>query len=214
MAANTYGGSGKKVTARQMKRTIMSANDWNEDQYRKQYDLFKNKLRFYENLQRSRGLKVDVQSPQEVLYAVAKAKQHYGSAYEPSQEMQQILSVSAHSITKGKRIASSTESAAYKKAVSRIVNIRFSGFVDYYDKAKEIVRRISDPAKQEKALSDFANWLHEKYPRSGKDKGAPKKGEGGFKSGETYGSDVPNDTDFNIEDYIDDEDLDEEDDEE
>ena len=41
----TYSGSGKKVTARQKKAAIMAANDWTEDQYRKQYDIFKNKLR-------------------------------------------------------------------------------------------------------------------------------------------------------------------------
>lgn len=199
----TYSAGGKKVTARKMKAVIMSANDWTEEQYRKQYDIFKNKLRFYENLQRSRGIKIDTQSPQQVLYNVAKAKIHYGSEYEPSQEMQQILSVSAHSITKGKRIAEEATSKAYKNAVASVVDIRFKGLVDYYDTAKKLNEGISDPVEREKALTDFANWLHEKFPRSGKDKGAPKKGEGGFSNGETYGSDIADESGFDISDYLD-----------
>lgn len=199
----TYNGSGKKITARQKKAAIMSVNNWTEEQYKKQYDIFKNKLRFYENLQRSRGIKVETQSPQEILYSVAKAKAHYGDEYQPSQEMQQILSVSAYSIKKGEKISMDSKRSAYKTAVSRLVDIRFKGLVDYYDTAKKLNEEISDPVKREEALSDFANWLHEKYPRSGKDKGAPKKGEGGFQNGETFGSDLADESGFDIDSYLD-----------
>ena len=176
----------------------MAANDWTEEQYRKQYDIFKNKLRFFEAVQRSRGVKEYEkggeryrQSPQDVLYKIAKSKMRYGAEYEPSQEVEQIQAVTAHSITKGKRIAAAATSASYKNAVRAIVNIRFNGFIDFYDKAQEIVDTISDPIKQEEALKAFANYLHRLYPRAGKDKGAPTKSGGEvFASGETYGSDI------------------------
>lgn len=175
---------GKRITAAQMRETIKSANQWTDEQYRKQYDLFKNKLRFYEEVQRSRGVKgVETQSPQELLYKIAKAKQHYGSEYKPSQEVEQIMSVTAHSISKGRRVASATKSKAYLNAVSNIVNIRFEGFVGFYGKAKEITEKITDPVKQEEALSKLAEHIHEQYPRAGRDKGG-----GTFAQGETYGS--------------------------
>lgn len=206
----TYSGSGKKITAKQKKAVIMAANNWTEEQYKKQYDLFKNKLRFFEALQKSRGVEgygkgedKERQSPQEVLYRAARAKIRYGGEYEPSQEMQQILSVTAHSISKGRTIAAAASGKSYKAAVAKVVNIRFSGFADYYDKAKEIMERIIDPVKQEEALAAFADYLHVKFPRSGKDKGAVKKGEGGISYGETFGSGDPDSgSEFDITEWL------------
>lgn len=203
--------NGTKITQREMREVIMTANNWTEAQYRKQYDIFKNKLRFYENVQASRGVKEylkggsrERQSPQELLYKIARSKLRYGDEYEPTQEVQQIEAVTAHSISKGKRIAEQAESRSYRNAVGKIVNIRFSGFTEHYNKAKEILERISDPVKQEAALVAFAEYLHTRYPRSGKDKAAPKKGEGGIDYGETYGSgDADEGEEFNIEDWID-----------
>lgn len=202
--------NGKKLTARQLRSVIMQANNWTEEQYRKQYDIFKNKLRFYESVQASRGVKDYLeggsrskQSPQELLYKIARAKLRFGEDYEPSQEIKQIESVTAHSITKGARIAKAASSKAYKSAVSKIVNIRFSGFTEFYTKAQEILERISDPVKQEAALVAFAEYLHATYPRSGKDKGAPKKGEGGIAYGETFGSDDKDlGGEFDIEEWL------------
>lgn len=204
---------GKPITRRDMKATIIKANNWTEEQYRKQYDIFKNKLRFYENVQRSRGLKVEPQSPQELLYKAARSKLRYGSDYEPSQEMQQIQSMTAHSISKGRGIAKRASGKSYKAAVSKIINIRFKGLVDYYDKAKEIVDRISDPVKQEEALKAFAEYLHRTQPRAGKDKGAPKPttGAGGFVQGETYGSGDADDGDeFDFYEWLDEDEEEEE----
>lgn len=183
-------GVEEKISAREMKKTIMDVNGWTETEYRKNYDIFKNKLRFFEEVQRSRGIKgVETQSPQEFLYKIARAKKRYGDDYEPSQKLEQILAVSAHSISKGRKIAQSVKGKSYKTAVSKIVNIRFKGFTDFYDKAKEILEKIDDPVKQEEALTEFANYLHRLYPRKGKDKGAGKQ-DGDFADGEVYGSDT------------------------
>lgn len=201
---------GKPITRKEMRQTIMAANDWTADQYRKQYDIFKNKLRFYEEVQRSRGVDVEQQSPQELLYKIARAKQRFGADYEPSQEVEQIQAVTAHSISKGRKIAEQATGKSYQAAVSKIVNIRFKGFIDYYDKAEEITKAITDPVAQEAALTAFATYLHERQPRTGKDKGAPKKkGAGGFVQGETFGSgDADSGDDFDFSEWLPDEDED------
>lgn len=207
---------GKPITKKEMRQTIMTANNWTAEQYRKQYDIFKNKLRFYEEVQRSRGVKEyqaggekAQQSPQELLYKIARAKQRFGADYEPSQEVEQIQSVTAHSISKGRKIAAQASSKSYQAAVSKIVNIRFKGFIEYYDKAEEITKAITDPIAQEAALTAFAAYLHERQPRTGKDKGAPKpkKGAGGFVQGETYGSGAEDSgADFDFSEWLPDED--------
>lgn len=186
------------VKRSEIRRTIMQANDWTADEYRKQYDIFKNKLRFYEEMQRARGNKVEIQSPQEVLYWQAKAKLNYGAGYEPSQQMNEILSAPAYSISKGRRIATQTESAAFKRAASSIVHARFAGFIEHYDKAKEIVEKISDPIEQENALTALANYLWLKYPDR------KKKPTEAIPSGDTYGSgDADAGDDFYIDPWLD-----------
>lgn len=202
-----------KISQREMKRTIMQANNWNEETYRKQYDIFKNKLRFYESVQKARGVEgygkgeeKEHQSPQELLYKVARAKIRFGEDYEPSQEIEQIQAVTAHSITKGRGIAKRAESQAFKAAVSKIVNIRFAGFIKYYDKAAEIVATITDPIKQEEALAAFAEHVHKISPRIGKELPKPQTGVGGFAVGETYGSgDADEGDDFDFSEWITDE---------
>lgn len=200
----THRFESEKISPREMKATIMRANDWTEEQYRKQYDIFKNKLRFYEELQRSRGIDVETQSISEVLYKEARSKIIYGPAYEPSDTMQIIRGMVAHSINKGKKVASKgTSSQSYKRAVSLIVNTRFAGLIARYDKAAKIAKAIKDPVKLEKALSDFAEELHRRYPRAGKDAGAPSlKGQGeAIPSGEVYGSEFANIPKNALDDY-------------
>lgn len=200
----THRFESEKISQREMKATIMRANDWTEEQYRKQYDIFKNKLRFYEELQRSRGVDVTTQSVQEVLYKEARSKITYGPAYEPSDTMKTIRSMVAHSISKGRKVASrGTSSQSYKRAVSLIVNTRFAGLIARYDKAAELVSKIEDPVKLERALSDFAEELHRRYPRAGKDAGAPSlRGQGeAIPNGEVYGSDFANIPTNALDDY-------------
>ena len=190
----TYNGSGKKVTASQMKRVIMSANDWTEAQYRKQYDLFKNKLRAYESFKRAHGADVAPQSPQEVLYRAAKAKKREGAEYKPSIEMRRIQSFSAVSITKGRKLAQDTESQYSKRrsaAYAASINAAFEGFIREVPKAREIVETIEDPIKREEALKALAKHIHAKQRPSGE-----------VISGETYGSDAAGD-DFDYDRWLD-----------
>ena len=190
----TYSGSGKKVTARQKKAAIMAANNWTEDQYRKQYDIFKNKLRAYESFRRAHGAEVETQSPQEVLYRAAKAKKREGSDYKPSLEMQRIQSFSAVSITKGRRLAEDLESEYSRRrgeTFAATTSKAFEGFIRDVDKAQEIVDMIEDPVKQEEALKALAEHVHAKQRPSGEVFG-----------GEVYGSDDAAE-DFDYSEWLD-----------
>lgn len=189
----TY-GSGGKVTARQKKAAIMAANDWTEEQYRKQYDLFKNKLRAYESFRAAHGAEVKTQSPQELLYRQAKAMKREGSEYTPSLEMQRIQAFSAVSITKGRRLAEDFESEYSKRrgeTFEKTTQTTFKGMIENIDMAAEIDAAIDDPVKKEEALKALAEHIH-----------AKQKPTGEIFAGEVYGSDEAGD-DFDYSEWLD-----------
>jgi len=171
----------EKLNPSEIRETIMKANNWTEDQYRKQYDIFKNKLRAYESYRKAHGANVKEQSPLEVLYRQAQAMKREGASYEPSLEMKRIQSFSAVSITKGRRLAQDLESEYSQRrgeAFARTTEQAFAGFISKVSKAQEIVDTIEDPVKQEEALKALAEHVH-----------AKQKPTGEIYGGETYGSD-------------------------
>ena len=190
----TFSGSGNKITARQKKAVIMAANDWTAEQYRKQYDIFKNKLRAYESYKRAHGGEVETQSPQDLLYRAAKAKNREGEEYRPSIEMWRIQSFSAVSITKGRRLAEDFESEYSQRrgeTFAAATEAAFGGLIANVDMAQEIVDNIEDPVKREEALKALAEHIH-----------AKQKGNGEVFAGESYGSDVAGE-DFDYSEWLD-----------
>ena len=197
--------NGKKVylTDRAVKEYIMRANGWTAEQYRKQYDLFKNKLRAYESYQRAQGVNEKPQSVIDVLFKEAKSKRAYGKDYTPSMKMQQIRGFSAVSITKGRQLATQEKYLAKQDArYSSYINKRFSDFIKANKGAQAIVDAFKSKggrinyAKLEKALSDYANKVHASIKESGK----VEDGQA-IASSETYGSDIVED--FDISSYLD-----------
>ena len=176
-----YDAAGKKISAAKIKATIMKAHGWTSEQYRKQYDIFKNKLRAYESFRRAHGAEVETQSPQEVLYKQAKAMRREGPNYTPSREMQRIQSFSAVSITKGRKLAEDMTSE-YTRRKSDIfastTALQFKDFIKDTPKAQEIDATISDPVLKEEALKALAEHIHAKQKESGE-----------YFAGEIYGSD-------------------------
>lgn len=197
--------NGKKVamSSREVKQFIMEQNGWTAETYRKQYDIFKNKLNAYESYQRSRGVAVEHQSTTALLFKEAKSKKTYGNDYKPSMKMQQIKSFSAYSITKGRQLAQgesasarryqAKETAKYEAYVQR----RFGGLIESNPKAQEINELIKDPVKKEKALSELANKLNAKIT----DDEVKEAGEAIPISTEHYGS--SDEIDFDISEYLD-----------
>lgn len=177
----TFKQDGKKVTSRDKKRFIMQMNNWTEDEYRKKYDIFKNKLRAYESYRIAHGSDVEIQSPQEVLYRAAKAMKREGEEYMPSLEMQRIQSFSAVSITKGRALAEDFESVYSQRAeakFSKITQRQFRGLIEDTEMGAEIDAMIEDPVKKEEALKALAEHVHAKQRPTGEIFG-----------GEVYGSD-------------------------
>ena len=197
--------NGKKVamSSKEVKQFIMEQNGWTAETYRKQYDIFKNKLNAYESYQRSRGVAVEHQSTTALLFKEAKSKRYYGEDYKPSMKMQQIRSFSAYSITKGRQLAQgesasarryqAKETAKYEAYVQR----RFGDLIEKNPTAQKIDELITDPVKKEKALSELADKLHAKIT----DDEVKEAGEAIPISTEQYGS--SDEIDIDISQYLD-----------
>ncbi len=184
------------LKAGEAKQLIMSVNKWTEEQYRKQYDLFKNKLRAYESFKRAHGVEVKEQSPLEMLYRQAKSKRLYGPNYEPSIKMRTIQSFSAVSITKGRQLAKQTKSAysmARGAAIEAANQAAFGQFIEKNDMAREIDSNIDDPVKKEAALAALAERLKAKKRPDGQP----------IPDGESYGSEGDAGSDFDYSEWLD-----------
>lgn len=192
-----YDAKGKKLSSRKVKETIMKAHGWTSTEYRKQYDIFKNKLRAYEEFKRVSGQSVSVQSPVEVLYKQAKSilkAQRAGEVYKPSLTMRQITAFTSVSMGKaGKKLARSQKyQSKVNLRMSAYVANRFAGMIDAYG-LQDYIDQIQDPFKLEKALTDYANKLHAMGTRD------KAKGDGeAIPYGEVQGSDPEIDFDFSM----------------
>lgn len=182
-------GETVKVKPSEVKATIMKANNWTADQYKKQYDIFKNKLRAFEAFEGT-GQR---QSAVELLYKQARAKIREGAEYQPSIKMQRINAFTSVSSGKASKLLEnqmykSRREATYSNATYK----QFEGLIAKNAKAKEIYDTIKDPVQREKALTDYANKLHAKLDEEGK----TQENEA-IPYGETFGSDNTIEFDYN-----------------
>lgn len=202
MTKETYykyqNGQRVKMTSREVKAYIMKVNGWTTEQYNKQYDILRNKVRSYEAYERASGRTTQAQSVQGLLFKEAKAKKRMGADYTPSIKMQRIKSFT--SVSSGKagqkaltgtryrqRRAKTYEDATYKQ---------FKGLIDNNKQARYIYESISDPVKREQAMTAYANQLGAKI----NEQDEVNENEA-IPFGETYGS--TDEIDFDIEDYLD-----------
>lgn len=191
-------GQRVEMSSREVKAYIMKQNGWTSSQYDKQYDIFKNKLRAYENYERAHGITSQRQSPTQLLYKEAKAKAREGGDYTPSIKMRRIRSFT--SVSSGKAGQKALQGQRYQARRAQLyeeaTNKQFKGLIENNPKAQEIAERIKDPVKREQALADYANKIHAKIDEEGK----AQENEA-IPFGETFGSDDI--VDFDIEDYLD-----------
>lgn len=184
------------LKASEVKNFIMKVNNWNADQYQKEYDIFKNKLRTLENFE---GVpKAERESPVELLYKQAKAKKRYGADYQPSIKLQRILSTSAYS-SSPKRQQQLLKNQSYieklQKRYRESTNKAFKGLLDKNPVAKEIDEKIKDPVQREKALINLADKLHARIDEAG-----VVTDLGGIPFGESVGS--SDGIDFDLTPYL------------
>ena len=188
----------KAMTSREVKAYIMRINGWTSEQYNKQYDILRNKVRAYEAYERSTGVKVTTQSPQALLFKEARSKQLYGPNYTPSVSMQRIRSFT--SVSSGKAGQRALTSERYRSRRARTYEDatykRFKGLIESNPKAREIYETITDPVKREKALSAYANKIHARI----NEREEQEAGEAIPISSEVYGSDEA--VDFDYSEYL------------
>lgn len=194
----TVNGQRVELKASEVKSYIMKVNGWTSEQYRKQYDIFKNKLRAFEGFERASGKNITAQSPAQVLYFEARSKQRQGAEYSPSLKMQRIRSFT--SISSGKALQKALKDEKYitRRSVlyENTTYRQFSGLINKNAKAKEIWDSIKDPVKREQALTAYANKLHAKIDEQGRIAEAEA-----IPFGETLGS--LDEVDFDYSNYLD-----------
>lgn len=184
------------LKASEVKNFIMKVNNWNSEQYQKEYDIFKNKLRTLENFE---GVpKAERESPVELLYKQAKAKKRYGADYQPSIKLQRIISTSAYS-SSPKRQRQLLKNQSYverlQKRYRESTNKAFKGLLEKNPVAKEIDEKIKDPVQREKALIDLADKIHARIDEQG-----VITDLGGIPFGESVGS--SDGIDFDLTTYL------------
>lgn len=200
----TKNGQRVEMSSKEVKAYIMKQNGWTSDEYNKKYDIFKNKLRAYENYERAHGSTAQRQSPAQLLYKEAKAKAREGADYEPSFKMKRIRSFT--SVSSGKAGQKALQGKRYTQRRTALyedtTNKRFKGFIEHNAKAQEIAKAIKDPVKREKALADYANKVNEKIAEYEKEAKAQAEQGGVPADREVFGSDDA--VDFDISEYLDD----------
>lgn len=202
MAKETYykyqNGQRVKMTSKEVKTYIMKINGWTTEQYNKQYDILRNKVRAYEAYERASGRQVNAQSVQAIMFKEAKAKQRQGRDYQPSIKMQRIKSFT--SISSGKAGQRALQSKRYiqkrTKTYEDATYKQFKGIIENNKQARAIYDAISNPVTREKALTAYANKMHAKI----NEQDEVNENEA-IPFGETYGS--TDEIDFDISDYLD-----------
>ena len=191
----TRNGIRVALTAREIKSYVMKERGWTSDQYSKEYDKLRNRLRAYEAFQRQSGVSVEAQSPASILYFESRSRKREGAEYQPSLELQRIKSFP--SISSGKALGRALErrSETFARRYAETTNKVFAGLIAANPTAAEIAERVTDPVKRERALIDLAAKLHAKQDAAGR-----VQASSAIPFGQAVGSDEA--IDFDIESYL------------
>ena len=191
----TRNGIRVALPAREIKSYVMKERGWTSDQYSKEYDKLRNRLRAYEAFQRQSGVNVEAQSPASILYFESRARRREGAEYQPSLELQRIKSFSSISSGKALERALERRSETFARRYTETTNKVFAGFIVANPTAAEIAERVTDPVKRERALIDLATKLHARQDAAGR-----VQASSAIPFGQVVGSDEA--IDFDIESYL------------
>lgn len=190
----TVNGKRETVKRSEIKSYIKKTFGWTDEQYNKQYDILRNKRRTYENYVRSHGGTIQTQSPANILYYEARAKQRNKNEYSPSLELQRLKAIPSYST--GKKLQEALQNPVrLNKIYASYTEKQFAGLIEKNAGARAIVEKIKDPVKRERALTDYANKLYLQRKASGE-----IKDTGAIPFGQAVGSDT--EIAFDIESYL------------
>lgn len=191
----TKNGIRTPLSSRQVKAFVMKERGWTSEQYNKEYDKLRNRLRSYEAYQRQSGVEVKTQSPASLLYFESKARRREGAEYQPSLERQRIQAFP--SLSSGKALTRTLERSKERleRIYSKTTDKAFARLIEVNPTAAEIAELIEDPVRREQALKDFAKLLHTKQDAAGR-----VQVTSAIPFGQAVGSDEA--IDFDIEAYL------------
>lgn len=180
-------GQRVQLTAREQKAYVMKQKGISSAEYKKQYDIFKNKLRAYEAYQRAHGVDVKKQSASELIYKHERAKAREGAEFTPSLEWQRINRFT--SVSSGRKGQEALKGSRYMEArrqeYEATTMAYFKDFIKNNDGAQKIYQSVGDPVKREKALAEYADFIKAKQKADGS-----VDGEAVAEESEVYGSDT------------------------
>ena len=191
----TRNGIRVALTAREVKSYVMKERGWTSEQYNKEYDKLRNRLRAYEAFQRQSGVEVETQSPASLLYFESRARKREGAEYQPTLELQRVKSFP--SVSSGKALRSMLErrSETFARRYRETTDRAFAALIAANPTAAEIAQKVQDPVKREEALKALAKKLHAKQDAAGR-----VQATSAIPFGQAVGSDVA--LDFDIEAYL------------
>lgn len=217
----TRNGERVKLTATEVKNFIMKEHGWSTEQYQKEYDKLRNRLRNYEKLQRVQGVVVEPQSPANIMYFEAKKQKQMGAEYSPSLELQRIKGFTSAStgkaytpkdITRLEARYAQTTNKAFARFIeanptARLIGTEQDIIIDPRTGKRRIATPADDPSstvrgylipsavKREEALKELAKEVHARQDEAGR-----IESESAIPFGQAMGSDVA--VDFSIESYL------------
>lgn len=182
--------TGTSLSKKEIKARTLAATGWTTEQYNKEYDKLRNRVRSYEKLQGTH-----VQPVNELLYLRERSKKKYGGAYRPSALLESIEA--APSVSSG----TSAEKLRASNAVGRQVDVlerQFAGFAKKSKAAAELLREARETIKSggkvdvgglRRRLTMEAESVKRYQKDQEKQKGLPRGSyKGGYDSGSRYES--------------------------
>lgn len=113
--------SNKPLSAKDIKTRVLQWTGWTKEEYKKEYDILRNKTRNYELLTGSKtNIKVN-----ELLYQQKASEKKYGAHYQPSRLIRAIMATTSASTGRVQKKGVSTASEA---KIAREILQEFKGF--------------------------------------------------------------------------------------
>ena len=189
--------NGKEIMRNQAVQEIAQLRNWSKARTQREIERLNYGLRKLRKLEGEREF--NKQSGLQLLYAITKSKKRYGEEYRPSENVRFL-----YKILPKKRKRTGKKRQATRNIRKQTINLfkqrtqnQFNEFIKVNETAQEIVKKIKDPIKRDKALADLANKIKVKRNEQEiieRESIIPI-------SNEIVGSDTT-DIDFDIDDYL------------
>lgn len=189
--------NGKEITRSEAIEEIGKIRNWNKLRVQKEITRLNYGLRKLRKLEGEREF--NKQSGLQLLYSMTKSQKRYGNEYRPSESVKLLYKIlpKQRKVTGKKRQARRNirkyDISLYRERTRN----QFEEFIKVNEKAQEIVEKIKDSIKRDRALADLANAIKAKRDEQER---IEKEAIIPF-SNEIVGSDTT-DIDFSIDDYL------------